>query len=184
MAAWVNKWLVVLNPLWIWAIIGEVTPSKPLQSKTESGMVHPFHVSVIEINHNNTDKSLEISCKIFTDDFERVLAKNYKTKVDLIHPTNKAATDTLIKKYLTSHLTVRVNGKPVNFTYLGSENEEAATYGYMEVMQVSTAAKIDITTNIMYDQFDDQVNIMHVIVGGQRKSSKLNYPDKTASFSF
>ena len=30
---------------------------------------HPLHVSVIEINHNAADKTLEISCKIFTDDF-------------------------------------------------------------------------------------------------------------------
>jgi hypothetical protein len=44
--------------------------------------LHPFHVSVVEINHNETDKTLEISCKIFIDDFEKVLAQNYKVKVD------------------------------------------------------------------------------------------------------
>jgi hypothetical protein len=92
--------------------------------------------------------------------------------------------DTLIKKYLNSHLTIKVNGKQVNFSYLGSENEDATTYGYIEALQVPSASKIEIATNIMYDQFDDQVNIMHVIVGGQRKSSKLNYPDKLASFNF
>ena len=46
------------------------------------------------------------------------------------------------------------------------------------------ASTIEITNNIMYDQFDDQVNIMHVIVGGKRKSNKLSYPDKSVSFSF
>jgi hypothetical protein len=30
---------------------------------------HPFFISVTEINHNSGDKNLEISCKIFTDDF-------------------------------------------------------------------------------------------------------------------
>ena len=58
--------------------------------------VHPFHMSVVEINHNVQDKTLEISCKIFTDDFEKVLAKTYNTKVDLTNPSNKAAMDSLV----------------------------------------------------------------------------------------
>lgn len=145
---------------------------------------HPFHVSVIEINHNAADKTLEISCKIFTDDFEKVLAKNYKTKVDLINPPNKAAMDTLVKRYLYTHLSVKTNGKPVQFDYIGFENDHEAAYGYIEVSGVPSVSKVDISTSIMYDMFEDQMNIFHVIVDGKRKSTKLNYPDKEASISF
>ena len=42
--------------------------------------LHPFHVSTTEINQNAKDKILEISCRIFTDDFESILEKNYKTQ--------------------------------------------------------------------------------------------------------
>lgn len=149
----------------------------------EEGL-HPFHVSVIEINHNAADKTLEISCKIFTDDFEKALAKNYKTKVDLINPVNKAAMDTLIKKYLYSHLSVKANGKPVQFNYLGFENDHEAAYGYIEVPNVASVNRFDLSTSIMYDMFEDQMNIFHVVVDGKRKSTKLNYPDKEAVVSF
>jgi len=145
---------------------------------------HPFHVSVIEINHNAADKTLEISCKIFTDDFEKVLAKNYKTKVDLINPPNKAAMDTLVKKYLYTHLSLKANGKPVQFDYIGFENDHEAAYGYIEVANVPSVSKVDISTSIMYDMFEDQMNIFHVIVDGKRKSTKLNYPDKEAVVNF
>ena len=37
--------------------------------------VHPFYVSVTEINQNAAEKSLEISCKFFADDFEQTLEK-------------------------------------------------------------------------------------------------------------
>ena len=80
---------------------------------------HPFHVSVVEVNHNAADKTLEISCKIFTDDFEKVLTQNYpqdagrKAKVDLINPPDKAAMDTLVKKYIASHLSLSADGKPL-----------------------------------------------------------------------
>lgn len=146
--------------------------------------VHPFHVSVIEINHNAADRTLEISCKIFTDDFEKALAKNYKTKVDLINPPNKAAMDSLVKKYLYSHLTIRANGKPVVFNYLGFENDHEAAYGYIEVPNVPAVNNVEIQTSIMYDMFEDQMNIFHVTVGGKRKSTKLNYPDKEVVISF
>lgn len=46
---------------------------------SNKGRLHPFHVSTTEINHNAKDKSLEITCRIFTDDFEAILGKNYKT---------------------------------------------------------------------------------------------------------
>jgi hypothetical protein len=145
---------------------------------------HPFHVSVVETEHNATDKTLEISCKIFTDDFETLLAKNYKVKVDLINPPNKAAMDTLVKKYLLSHLSMKANGRPVVLNYVGFENESEAAYGYFEVENIAVLSKLEITNSILFDKFDDQMNIMHVKVNGNRKSTKLNYPEKEAVFNF
>ena len=170
-AASFYKWLII--PALI-VLLTSFSGAKP----------HPFHVSVVEIEHNSADKTLEVSCKIFTDDFETTLTKNYNTKVDLTNPPNKAAMDSLVKKYVFSHLSLKVNGRPVAFHYIGFENENEAAYGYVQVDNVPTLSKLDITNTIMYDKFDDQVNIMHVKVNGDRKSTKLNYPDKEASFSF
>jgi len=145
---------------------------------------HPFHVSVVEINHNATDKTLEISCKIFTDDFEKVLEQNYKAKVDLINPPNKAAMDTLVKKYIISHLSLSADGKPVKLSYIGFERENEAVYSYVQVDNIPAVKKIDIINKLMHDLFTDQVNLMHVIVGGNRKSTKLDYPETQANFNF
>lgn len=163
---------------------GDFSPSGTGFPQREPMGPHPFHVSVIEINHNAADRTLEISCKIFTDDFEKSLAKNYKAKVDLINPPVKAAMDTLVKKYLFSHLTIKANGKPVVFDYLGFENDHEAAYAYIEVSNVPAVSNVEISTSIMYDMFEDQMNIFHVTVGGKRKSTKLNYPDKEVVISF
>ena len=171
MAASVYKWLIIP----VLAVV--LTAAK-------SPRLHPFHVSVVEINHNPADKTLEVSCKIFTDDFEKVLAQNYKTKVDLMNPPNKAPMDSLVKKYIFSHLSLKVNGKPVSFSYVGFENEDAAVFGYVEVDNIASLSKLEINNSLMHDMFDDQVNIMHVIVNGNRKSTKLNYPEKETVFSW
>ncbi len=38
-------------------------------------LLHPFYVSVIEINHNTKDATAEISIRIFTQDLETTLQK-------------------------------------------------------------------------------------------------------------
>jgi len=148
------------------------------------GKFHPFHVSVMEINHNAADKTLEISCKIFTDDIEAVLAKNYNAKVDLINPTAKAVMDSLVKKYIFSHLQISVDGKKAAFTYIGYENEKEAAYSYIEVENIASVKKLEISNSILYDRFDDQINIIHVTVGSNRISNKVAYPNKESVFTF
>ncbi len=181
MVSFINKWLLLgLFPA-ILAAGGEKPAGK---GDTTGKLPHPFHVSVIEVNHNAADKTLEISCKIFTDDFEKTLAKKYNTKVDLINPPNKAAMDTLIKKYILSHLSIKANGKAVPLSYIGFENDHEAAFGYLQGDNIPTPAKIEISSAIMYDAFDDQSNIFHVIVNGKRKSTKLDYPNKEAVVSF
>jgi hypothetical protein len=184
MATFFNKWfLLSLFPLSIMSN-GNF---KPMGASLISKMViipHPFHVSVVEMEHNATDKTLEISCKLFTDDFESILAESYKIKVDLINPPVKSAMDSLVKKYFFSHLALKVNGQPVKLSYVGFEHENEAVFGYIEVEKVTTVNKIEIVNNLMYDLFDDQVNIIHITTGGKRISTKLNYPDKQAVFNW
>jgi len=47
------------------------------------GRPHPLYISVTEVNHNAKDKILEVSCKLFTNDFEAALEKMSGAHVDL-----------------------------------------------------------------------------------------------------
>jgi hypothetical protein len=47
---------------------------------TPKSTKHPIFVTVTEIEQNIKEKSVEISCKIFTDDFEKALRAAYKLK--------------------------------------------------------------------------------------------------------
>jgi hypothetical protein len=173
----------------IWSMVSSVNkwfifPVLAVFLSSTGRVAHPFHVSVVEINHNAPEKTLEITCKIFTDDFEKVLAQNYKTKVDLINPPDKKAMDTLVKKYVTSHFSFLADGKPVSFTYIGFEKDNEAVYSYIQADQITSIKKMDITNNLMYDLFTDQINLMHVVINGKRKSTRLDYPKTNAILEF
>jgi hypothetical protein len=145
---------------------------------------HPLFVSVTEMNYNAADKNLEISCKIFTDDFEKTLANVYHTKVDLTTPANKGEMDKLVKAYMASHLLLKLDNKAVTLGYVGYEKENDAVWSYFEVKNPTPPKKIDVVNSILYESYDKQMNLMHVTVAGNRKSTRLNYPDKEASFQF
>ena len=63
---------------------------------TAIALIHPFFVSVIEIQHNPKEASAEISVRVFTDDLEKTLQAYSKEKIDLVKPINKVATDQLL----------------------------------------------------------------------------------------
>lgn len=145
---------------------------------------HPLHVSTTEVNFNAKDKALEISCRIFSDDFESILAKLYKQKTDLVNPALKNQMDVLVKKYLSSHLQIKANGKLVSMNYIGFEIDHEATNIYLEVEKISNVKSIEVSTSILYDLFDDQMSIIHLVKGNTRKSGKVLYPDKTFNANF
>jgi hypothetical protein len=182
----VNKWsgIPILILLTGFIEYSQPQPAANVFPNKNKKVTHPFHVSTTEINHNATDKSLEISCRIFIDDFETCLSKIYHTKADLSAASMKTSMDTLVKKYISSHLQIKADGKAMPVKYLGFEKQDEAVYAYFESDNIATVKKVDVTNSILYDLYDDQISIIHVIVRGNRKSTKLDNPAKQASFDF
>jgi len=171
----IHKWFLV--PCFLFLVPLSKTPS-------EKGWLHPYYISVVEINHNPTDKTLEISCKIFTNDFEATLEKNYKTKVEPGKSSYKSAMDKLVSDYIKKRLSVKADNKSSSLSYVGFEKEDEAVYSYFQVDNVPAVKKIDVTNSILHDFSDQQINIIHCTIGGKRQSDKLDYPKTEASFQF
>lgn len=146
--------------------------------------VHPLYVSVTEVTQNTAEKSLEVSCRFFADDFEETLKAAYKTKLDISSAQEKSTFDKLIPDYINKHLALSADGKSVHLSYIGYEKEKETVYCYFEVQQVTAVKQIAVSNTLLHDFKNEQINIMHVTVNGKRQSSKLDYPAATASFRF
>ncbi len=145
---------------------------------------HPIFVSVTEIEHNAKEKSLEISCKIFTDDFEKALRMAYKTKIDLLNVSTKPTMDKLVSNYVQKHLVITVDGKVCILKFIGYEKIEEAIYSYFEIDNIVTPKKISITDDILYEYKKEQFSLLHVTVGGKRQSTKMGNPEKLVEMKF
>lgn len=164
--------------LFKWFLLATFTWGQPV------AFLHPIFVSVTEISHNAKEKTLEISCRIFTDDFEQALRKTTNIKIDLLKPADKAAMDKLVNDYVQKHLRLWVGGKQVSFKYLGYEQDEEAVQSYFQAGPVAEVRSIRVQDDILFEEKPQQMNLLHITVNGNRKSTRLNNPDDEVSFDF
>ncbi|RYY30640.1 MAG: hypothetical protein EOP41_00190 [Sphingobacteriaceae bacterium] len=121
---------------------------------------------------------------MFADDLEKALEKQYRTQLDIIKPKDKAQTDKLISDYVKKHLLINADGKNLNCTYVGYEIQEDGIWSYFEVKGIDHLKKINVHNDLLYELHPEQINMLHVTVGGQRKSTKVDYPDADVVFVF
>ena len=145
---------------------------------------HPFYVSVTEIKQNPANHSIEISCRMFYDDLEKALEKQYHVQLDIVKPKDKAQINKLINDYVKKHLIIRADGKPLNLSFLGYEIQEDGAWTYFEVKGIQAVKEVQVHDDLLYEQHPEQINMMHVIINNQRKSTKVDNPDADASFKF
>ena len=145
---------------------------------------HPFYVSVTQIEENSKEKILEVSCKIFTDDFEKTLRMHYNNHIDLLNPADKSAMNTLISNYIEKHLKISVDGKLCPLQFVGYEKNEEGVECYFQVNNVSVNKTISVFNDLLFEYKQEQTNIVHVTVKGKRKSRQLINPDARIIFDF
>jgi hypothetical protein len=167
--------------LFKWLLIGGFLQLNPAST---AHVVHPIYVSVTEIEHNAKEKTLEISCKIFTDDFEKTLRQQYNTHIDLLNPKEKAAMEKFVSEYVSKHLIIKADGKTAALQYLGYQQQEEGIVSFYQVNNIASVKKLEITDNILFEYKKEQISIIHTIVNGNRKSTKLTNPEDKASFEF
>jgi hypothetical protein len=135
--------------------------------------VHPMHVSVTEIEMNDKEKRLEIMMRVFIDDLEVTLRRNFKQPtLDVIEPKGQTL-DELMQSYLKTKFQVTLDGKPQVVKYLGHERDHEAFVFYIEVEKVKKWKAIQVQNSIITEIYDDQSNLVHVTVAETVRSLRL-----------
>src|SRR6266487_3798575 len=114
-----------------------------------AGLIHPFFVSMTDINYNTKEKELEISVRIFTDDLENTLRKYHNTKIDILHPADQQQMNGFVNDYIQKHLQLQVNGQPVQMSFLGYEQQSESIWTYFEVKNVAGVQKVSIDNSLL-----------------------------------
>ncbi|WP_295222933.1 DUF6702 family protein [uncultured Chryseobacterium sp.] len=139
---------------------------------------HPYHVGSVEISYNQKSKTFEVTGRFFLDDLENGLNTKYGKSLHFNDPKFKAQLNESLKNYASEYFKLKSNNKFLNVNYVGYEEDHESVNIYLESEKIEAPKKVEAAVSFLYNLFDDQINIIHIIVNGERKSEKLTYPNR------
>jgi hypothetical protein len=145
---------------------------------------HPLHVTFSELNYNKDSKTIELSIRIFTDDFETTLRSYSSAKVDLTHPSDKKTTEKWMNDYIQKNFVLYIDSKLQTLQFVGYEIKGESVWVYFESVVSAVPKKFNVINQLLYDFSNKQMNLIRVIIENNEKTGKLTHPDKSLSFSF
>ncbi len=147
--------------------------------------MHPFHVSVCEIDYDEKAKVMQITQRLFVDDMETAIKQiDGKQKLNILDKAFTPKLDVFFKKYFSKKLFITVNGKVLAVTYLGHEIEGDAVWCYLETEKVKKIKTVEIKNELLFETFTDQSNIIHIKIAGETRSLKLTNQQRKGTVIF
>ena len=155
---------------------------------------HPYHVGVTEITLNSSSQTLQVRCKLITNDVQEALIAQQKTSIDL--SLKSQDNKVLLGNFMLSGLQLQLSKQPIakqtqirlqspiNLIFLGWEIEEDAIWCYFEANNTPPQKNISVCNTLLFGQFSGQTHFVHCVFNGTRKSHKLSNPEGCTSFQF
>lgn len=134
---------------------------------------HKYYVSVTQIDYVKEKQAIQVTSRIFIDDFERLLQERYDDKIILNTGKDEKEIDLYIEKYIKSKFKIKINGAVANYNFLGKEYEDDIIYCYIEIENVNEVKSFEVENRILFDLFNDQKNIVRTYINSKHKTFVL-----------
>ncbi len=136
---------------------------------------HKFYISVTNVDYSEKDEAVQIITRVFIDDMNTVLNERYGFPANLGNDKESVTDKEFLEKYLRTKFLVEINGETVKYDFIGHKYDSDMVICYLEVPNIPLAelTQIGITDEVLTDIYDDQQNVVHMKVNGQKKSHVL-----------
>ena len=136
---------------------------------------HKYYVSVTNIAYSKDDSAFQVTSRVFIDDLDKLLKERYDIEAKLATPKESKLADEYIEKYFRTKFAIELDGKPVQYNFLGKRYDNDMVICDLEIpnVKLSETKSMTIQNEVLMDLFDDQQNIVHVKWNGNKKSFML-----------
>ena len=139
-----------------------------------SGFVHPYFISITQIEHNPEEKLVEIAVKIFTDDLERAIEGQGTERLFLGAEKEHQEADRYIRDYLAANTAYRINDSVYQPVFLGKEVELDVVWCFLEIPNIEQLNTLNVQSRLLLEIEETQQNIVHIKVNNKRRSMLLH----------
>lgn len=135
-----------------------------------SSSIHEVHLSKSELNFDTATQSIQLSIRLFLDDFELAIKNQGHSDVNLFGKREDPLSDDYIEDYLQSKLKVIVGQDTSEMAFIGREMSEdfMAIWCYLEVEHVPLGVDIQVVNSIFNEMYDDQRHVMVISKDNKR----------------
>lgn len=143
-----------------------------------SMMLHPVHVSVTTIDVKVDSAKVYVQVKLFTNDIQLAVNNTCAANLQLGTKEEEPDADDLMVQYLSSHLYIEINNKPITLRFIDRRMNEESVWimleGELETPKhgkfALTSAKVENT--VLLDLYEDQSNLL---IFGQGNGTEKGY---------
>lgn len=135
-----------------------------------SSFAHKFYVGIFQIEHNQTKKRVEITCRIFADDLDRALEKKFNKKFYFAEEKFDASQQIFYKNYISDKLKISINNKQQSLEFKSVELKDNVLIGYFVIQNVTKMKSFEISNSALMEIESAQQNIIQFKSGDFKKS--------------
>ena len=146
--------------------------------------MHKYYISVTQINYIKEKQSVQITSRIFIDDFENVLRNRYDESITLAGKDEPKRVDDYVEQYLKETLVIKINNQNTTPVFIGKEYDGDIVRCYIEIEDVESIQTFEISNEILFDLFEDQQNIVKTKINSKQKSFILNLENSKGVLNF
>ena len=132
--------------------------------------IHPYYVSTLEIDYRPDRMALQITMRVFTDDWQLMLNTHYDKTLRLDPDTDTEKVLTHSSDYFQQHLELKLNGTDVTPSVLGKEYQDDQLLLYLEIAGVAELQTLAVSNRILFAELEGQQNIVRIKTPTKRKS--------------
>ena len=132
--------------------------------------IHPYYVSTLEIDFRPDRAALQITIRVFTDDWQLMLNTHYDKTLRLDPDTDTEKVLTHSSDYFHQHLELNLNGTDVTPSVLGKEYQDDQLVLYLEIAGVAELQTLAVSNRILFAELEGQQNIVRIKTPTKRKS--------------
>jgi len=139
---------------------------------------HPVHVSIINIDYYSAKKEMDVSFKVFTDDFQLLFIHLYETKIGFNTKEEYFHAKDKIDQYFNSHFQLMDNERKYNLKFVGlKKNDDSVWFNY-KIEDIKPQNKLTLVNTVLLDLYIDQKNLVLFKSGETEKGYRYDFKNR------
>jgi hypothetical protein len=157
------------------AVCAIVAAAAALQAR--EAWSHPLHTTLTDIALDSTDGSMRLTIRAFIDDFSAVVARHAGKP----RPADYSVAAADVESYVADAVTVDgADGRRAAISWGGMKRTGDLVWVTVRVPSVRSLRGVKLTSALLFEVFNDQVNIVQTVRDGHRHSMLFTAGDGRA----